>query len=189
MGLLNKTKRDEEPGTGGGSILPDVHLVHDPLDARLKSDNEFSGGVHVEHRGNTGVDMRHSGSTGFELKGTTHVHHQGTAGVELQGTAHVHHRGTAGVEMKGGMHMHHAGEASLDLGGGAEIQLGTGDRPLRGAFEIALGGAPLRLGPITLDLGKLSVAPDLELTVRLFGKYTLLSIGLRGRTRVARDDD
>ncbi len=188
MGLLTKPRQDDED-----AIIPD------PITSDVQA--EIGGGMSLGHRGAPGGGHRGNAEhqqrdrAGLELKGGTHLHHAGMAAVELRGDTQVHHAGSTGLEVKGGAHVHHDGRAGVDLGGAttlglagaAEVQLGNGaGRPLAAAVQLQVGGGaePLRIGPLSIDLGQLQLRPDLEVRFRLFGRFTLFSLSLRGRTRV-----
>ena len=189
MGVLNKAKRDDE------ALIPDpvASDVQAELDGGLSL--EHTGATAVEHRG--GVAHHHSGSTVFDLKGNTHVHHGGGAELELKGSQRID--GEMGVELKGNAHVHHSGAARVELGGAttlglagaAQLQLGNNEgRPLAAAVQLVLGGGgdSVKLGPLSIDLGRVQLSPDLEVCVKLFGKYPLFSLSLRGRPRLGPDE-
>ena len=57
-------------------------------------------------------------------------------------------------------------------------------------MQLLLGGGnePVTLGPLSIDLGRVQLQPDLELRFKLFGKYTLFTVNLRGATRLGPDE-
>ena len=112
------------------------------------------------------------------LDGTAGLDLKGTAGVDLNGTAGVYLKGTAGIDVSN----------SKDRPFSVEINGAAKPLPVRLDATALIDGmgadAPIALDPITLKIRKTAVNPNIGVSFKLFGLFTLFSIGINGTAEI-----